>query len=29
MPATDIVRLLDMVVVNVLTCNTDAHAKNY
>jgi serine/threonine-protein kinase HipA len=29
MPLTDIVRLLDMVVVNVLTCNTDAHAKNY
>jgi serine/threonine-protein kinase HipA len=25
----DIVHLLDMVVVNVLTCNTDAHAKNY
>jgi serine/threonine-protein kinase HipA len=29
MPPTDIVRLLEMVVVNVLTCNTDAHAKNY
>ena len=29
MPPIDIVRLLDMVVVNVLTCNTDAHAKNY
>ena len=29
LPATDIIRLLDMVVVNVLTCNTDAHAKNY
>ncbi len=29
MPPTDIVRLLDMVVLNVLTCNTDAHAKNY
>ena len=29
LPATDIVRLLDMVVVNVLCCNTDAHAKNY
>ena len=28
MPPTDIVRLLDMVVVNVLACNTDAHAKN-
>jgi serine/threonine-protein kinase HipA len=25
----DIVRLLDMVVFNVLACNTDAHAKNY
>ncbi len=29
MPSTDIVRLLDMVVFNVLACNTDAHAKNY
>ena len=29
MPSTDIVRLLDMVVLNVLACNTDAHAKNY
>jgi serine/threonine-protein kinase HipA len=29
MPATDIVRLLDMIVFNVLACNTDAHAKNY
>jgi serine/threonine-protein kinase HipA len=29
MPPTNIVRLLDMVVVNVLACNTDAHAKNY
>ncbi len=29
MPLTDIVRLLDMAVVNVLACNTDAHAKNY
>ena len=29
MPPTEIVRLLDMVVVNVLVCNTDAHAKNY
>jgi serine/threonine-protein kinase HipA len=29
MPPTDIVRLLDMVVINVLVCNTDAHAKNY
>lgn len=29
LPPTDIVRLLDMIVVNVLACNTDAHAKNY
>jgi serine/threonine-protein kinase HipA len=29
MPPTDILRLLDMVVFNVLACNTDAHAKNY
>jgi serine/threonine-protein kinase HipA len=29
MPPTDILRLLDMVTVHVLTCNTDAHAKNY
>jgi serine/threonine-protein kinase HipA len=29
MPPTEIVRLLDMVVANVLACNTDAHAKNY
>jgi serine/threonine-protein kinase HipA len=29
LPAADIIRLLDMVVVNVLCCNTDAHAKNY
>ena len=29
MPLTDIIRLLDMAVVNVLACNTDAHAKNY
>jgi serine/threonine-protein kinase HipA len=29
MSPTDIVRLLDMVVFNVLACNTDAHAKNY
>jgi serine/threonine-protein kinase HipA len=29
LPATDIVRLLEMIVVNVLCCNTDAHAKNY
>jgi serine/threonine-protein kinase HipA len=29
LPPSDIVRLLDMVVFNVLACNTDAHAKNY
>ena len=29
MPPTEIVRLLDMVIFNVLACNTDAHAKNY
>ena len=29
MAAIDIVRLLDMVIANVLVCNTDAHAKNY
>jgi serine/threonine-protein kinase HipA len=29
MPPTDVVRLLDMAVFNVLSCNTDAHAKNY
>jgi len=29
MAATEIVRLLDMVIFNVLVCNTDAHAKNY
>jgi serine/threonine-protein kinase HipA len=29
LPATDIVRLLDIAVFNVLACNTDAHAKNY
>jgi serine/threonine-protein kinase HipA len=29
MPSIDIVRLVDMVVLNVITCNTDAHAKNY
>jgi serine/threonine-protein kinase HipA len=28
-PPTDIVRLLDMIVLNVLACNSDAHAKNY
>ena len=29
LPPTDIVRLLDMIVFNILACNTDAHAKNY
>jgi serine/threonine-protein kinase HipA len=29
LPAMEILRLLDMVVFNVLVCNTDAHAKNY
>jgi serine/threonine-protein kinase HipA len=29
MSPIDILQLLDMVVFNVLTCNTDAHAKNY
>jgi len=29
MPPTEIVRLLDMVIFNVLACNSDAHAKNY
>jgi serine/threonine-protein kinase HipA len=29
MPSIDVGRLLDMLVFNVLTCNTDAHAKNY
>jgi serine/threonine-protein kinase HipA len=29
LPPTDIIRLLDMVMFNVLACNTDAHAKNY
>jgi serine/threonine-protein kinase HipA len=28
-PASDIVRLLDWAIFNVLACNTDAHAKNY
>ena len=28
-PATDIVKLLDMVIFNIIACNTDAHAKNY
>jgi serine/threonine-protein kinase HipA len=29
MPPTEIIRLLDMVILNVLACNSDAHAKNY
>ncbi len=29
MPPIDIVRLLDIVVANILVCNSDAHAKNY
>jgi serine/threonine-protein kinase HipA len=29
MPPTEIVRLLDMAIFNVIVCNTDAHAKNY
>jgi serine/threonine-protein kinase HipA len=29
MPPTEIVRLLDMMILNVLACNSDAHAKNY
>lgn len=29
LPATEILRLLDAVIVNVLCANTDAHAKNY
>ena len=29
MRAPDVVNLLDYVIFNVLTCNTDAHAKNY
>jgi serine/threonine-protein kinase HipA len=29
MAPTEILRLLDMVIFNVLACNTDAHAKNY
>lgn len=29
MPPTEILRLLDMVVFNIIACNTDAHAKNY
>jgi serine/threonine-protein kinase HipA len=29
MPPTEIIRLLDTVIFNVLACNSDAHAKNY
>jgi len=29
LPPTEIIRLLDLVVLNILCCNTDAHAKNY
>ena len=29
LPATEIIRLLDLFVLNILCCNTDAHAKNY
>jgi serine/threonine-protein kinase HipA len=29
LPPTDVLRLLDIVVFQVLACNTDAHAKNY
>jgi serine/threonine-protein kinase HipA len=29
LPAAEIIRLLDLVVLNILCCNTDAHAKNY
>jgi len=29
MPPNNILRLLDMVIFNVIACNTDAHAKNY
>jgi serine/threonine-protein kinase HipA len=29
LPATEILRLFDIVVINVLCANTDAHAKNY
>ena len=29
MALTDILQLLDMVIFNVLACNSDAHAKNY
>jgi len=29
MAPTDVLRLLDMAIFNVIACNTDAHAKNY
>ncbi|HWX84943.1 MAG TPA: type II toxin-antitoxin system HipA family toxin [Xanthobacteraceae bacterium] len=29
MLSSDVVRLLDLIIFNVLACNTDAHAKNY
>jgi serine/threonine-protein kinase HipA len=29
LPATEIIRLLDLILLNVLCANTDAHAKNY
>src|SRR5262249_39597605 len=29
MPPTEIVHLLDRIILNVLACNSDAHAKNY
>src|ERR1043166_1470440 len=29
MAPTEILRLLDMIIFNVIVCNTDAHAKNY
>ena len=29
LPPTEVVRLLDMVIFNVVACNTDAHSKNY
>jgi serine/threonine-protein kinase HipA len=29
LPPSDILCLLDMIILNVLICNTDAHAKNY
>jgi serine/threonine-protein kinase HipA len=29
LPVTDVPRLLDMLIVNIIACNADAHAKNY